>query len=86
MEIQLNDIEKVIVDTEILEQKISKTTIEFIARDFEKVHPDIILKLKSPVEATLFMGIKRKYEQVAIRLDNPQEFKKILKQHLEERN
>jgi len=86
MEIRFKDIEKLIVDTEVLEQKISKTTIEFIARDFEKVHPDIILKLKSSVEATLFMGIKRKYEQVAIRVDNPQEFKKILKQQLEERN
>ena len=86
MEIQLNDIEELIVDTEVLEQKTSKTTIEFIARDFEKVYPDIILKLKFPVEATLFMGIKRKYKQVAIRLDNPQDFKKILKQQLEERN
>jgi len=86
MEIQLKDIEELIVDTEVLEQKTSKTTIEFIARDFEKVYPDIILKLKFPVEATLFMGIKRKYEQVAIRLDNPQDFKKILKQQLEERN
>ncbi|WP_244658340.1 beta-carotene 15,15'-monooxygenase [Priestia megaterium] len=86
MEIRFKDIEELIVDTKMLEQKISKTTIEFIARDFEKVHPDIILKLKSPMEATLFMGIKRKYEQVAIRVDNPQKFKKILKQQLEERN
>ncbi|WP_371399894.1 beta-carotene 15,15'-monooxygenase [Priestia megaterium] len=83
MEIQLKDIKELIEDTQILEQKISKTTIEFIARDFEKVHPDIILKLNSPVEATLFMGIKRKYEQVAIRVDNPNDFKKILKQKLE---
>ncbi len=86
MEIGFKDIEELIADTETLEQKISKTTIEFIARDFEKVYPDIILKLKSPMEATLFMGIKKKYEQVAIRVDNPQEFKKILKQQLEERN
>ncbi|UOE58999.1 beta-carotene 15,15'-monooxygenase [Priestia filamentosa] len=82
MEVQFKDIEELIEDKEILEQKVSKTTIEFIARDFEKVHPDLILKLKSPVQATLFMGIKREYEQVAIRVDHPHEFKETLKQKL----
>ncbi|SUV09715.1 membrane protein [Priestia megaterium] len=83
MEIRFQDIEEIIEDTHILEQKIPSTTIEFIARDFETVHPDLLLTLKSPVEATLFMGIKKKYKQVAIRVDDPHAFKKIVKERLE---
>ncbi|MEQ7805484.1 beta-carotene 15,15'-monooxygenase [Priestia megaterium] len=83
MEISFKDIEEIIEDTHILKQKIPSTTIEFIARDFETVHPDLLLTLKSPVEATLFMGIKKKYQQVAIRVDDPHAFKKIVKERLE---
>lgn len=80
MEIRWKDIESVIEDKEILEQKLSKQTIDFMARDFEKVIPTVILKLKNPLEATLLMGIKKKYEQVAIRVDDPERFKEMLKQ------
>ncbi|MGG1366326.1 beta-carotene 15,15'-monooxygenase [Priestia megaterium] len=83
MEIRFQDIEEIIEDTHILEQKIPSTTIEFIARDFETVHPDLLLILKSPIEATLFMGIKKKYQQVAIRIDDSHAFKKIVKERLE---
>ncbi|MGE7713309.1 beta-carotene 15,15'-monooxygenase [Priestia megaterium] len=83
MKIRFQDIEEIIEDTHILEQKIPSTTIEFIARDFETVHPDLLLILKSPIEATLFMGIKKKFKQVAIRVDDPHAFKKIVKERLE---
>jgi hypothetical protein len=83
MEISFKDIEEIVEDTHILEQKIPNTTIEFIARDFEKVYPDLLLTLKFPIEATLFMGIKKKYQQVAIRVDDPHVFKKIVKERLE---
>ncbi|KRD90333.1 beta-carotene 15,15'-monooxygenase [Bacillus sp. Root147] len=83
MEIRFQDIEEIIEDTHTLGQKIPSTTIEFIARDFETVHPDLLLTLKSPIEATLFMGIKKKYQQVAIRVDDPHAFKKIVKERLE---
>ncbi|MEH7342103.1 beta-carotene 15,15'-monooxygenase [Priestia megaterium] len=83
MEISFKDIKEIVEDTHILEQKIPNTTIEFIARDFEKVYPDLLLILKSPIEATLFMGIKKKYQQVAIRVDDPHVFKKIVKERLE---
>ncbi|UKJ79150.1 beta-carotene 15,15'-monooxygenase [Priestia megaterium] len=83
MKIRFQDIEEIIEDTHILEQKIPSTTIEFIARDFETVHPDLLLTLKSPIEATLFMGIKKKYKQVAIRVDDSHAFKKIVKERLE---
>jgi hypothetical protein len=75
MEISFKDIEEIVEDT--------NTTIEFIARDFEKVYPDLLLTLKFPIEATLFMGIKKKYQQVAIRVDDPHVFKKIVKERLE---
>lgn len=83
MEIPFRDIAEIVEDTHILEQKIPSTTIGFIARDFEAVHPDLLLILKSPTEATLFMGIKKKYQQVAIRVDDPHAFKKIVKERLE---
>ncbi|WP_423241670.1 beta-carotene 15,15'-monooxygenase [Priestia megaterium] len=83
MEIPFRDIAEIVEDAHILQQKILNATIEFIARDFETVHPDLLLILKSPIEATLFMGIKKKYQQVAIRIDDPHAFKKIVKEHLE---
>ncbi len=43
-----------------------------MARDFEETFPDVILKLKHPVEATLTLGIMKPYDQVAIRLDEPE--------------
>lgn len=82
MEIRFEDIEELIEDRSIIERRRSKKTIDFVARDFEQVHPDVILKLKHPVEATLFMGTKRRYEQVAIRVDDPIKFKEVLKMKL----
>ncbi|MGG3927103.1 beta-carotene 15,15'-monooxygenase [Metabacillus fastidiosus] len=80
MEIKWTDIEEIIEDREILERKLSKNTIDFIARDFETVHPTVLLKFKYPLEATMFMGIKKKYDQAAIRVDESEKFKEILKQ------
>lgn len=82
MEIRWEDIEEVIEDRDVLEQKLSKNTIDFIARDIEKVYPSVLLKLKYPVEAMLFMGIKKEYEQVAIRVDDSEKFNGILKQRV----
>lgn len=82
MEIRWEDIEEVIEDRSILERKPSKGTIDFVARDFEKVYPDVIIKLKHPVEATLLMGMKKKFKQVAIRVDEPEKFKDVLKSKL----
>ncbi|PAV30922.1 beta-carotene 15,15'-monooxygenase [Virgibacillus profundi] len=82
MKISWSDIEEVIEEPKILQKKPPKDTIEFIARDFEQVQPDVILKLKYPVEATLIMGIKKKYNQVAIRVDDPEKFKSVVKEKL----
>lgn len=82
MEIRWEDIEEVIEDRSILEKKLSKNTIDFVARDFEKTYPDVIIKLKHPGEATLLMGIKKKYEQVAIRVDDSVKFKEVLRTKL----
>ncbi|WP_042349277.1 hypothetical protein [Bacillus massiliigorillae] len=78
MEIKYEDIEELVADSETLEKKLPKTTIDFMARDFEQITPHLILKLKRPVEATLFMGIKKQYEEVAIRVDEPERFIRML--------
>lgn len=78
MEIRWEDIEGIIEDRAILEKKLTKHTIDFVARDFEDVFPDVIIKLKQPQQATLLMGFTKSYEQVAIRVDDPKTFKEIL--------
>ena len=82
IEMKWSDIEEIIEDNEMLQKKRSKDTINFIARDFEVTHPTVILKLKSPVEATLLMGLSRRYEKVAIKVDNPAPFKGVLRDKL----
>jgi len=82
MEIKWTDIETLIDEQEQLKQKVTEKTIEFIYRDLEEVYPNVILKLKHPVQATLIMGIKKEYEQVAIRVDEPERFKVILKEKI----
>lgn len=79
MEVKWSDIEEIIEDGPVLEQKLSKDTIDFIARDFETVYPDFIIRFKEPVEATLAMGFKKKYKQVAIRVDEPEKFGTMIK-------
>lgn len=82
MKINLSDIEEVVDEHDILKQKRSKDTIDFLARDFEEVHPDVILKLKQPVQATLIMGMKKEYSQVAIKVDDLIRFKQVLNEKI----
>jgi hypothetical protein len=83
MVLSLDDIASITMDHELLEKKIDKkTTIEFIARDFETVHPHMILELKNPCHATLFLGIKKTYTRVVLRMDNPTKFYEALKERI----
>ena len=82
IEIKWTDIEEIIEEPQILREKRSKDTIEFVARDFEDTYPTVILKLKHSVAATLVMGMRKRYEKVAIKVDNPESFKKLLQENL----
>ncbi|MDE3840983.1 beta-carotene 15,15'-monooxygenase (plasmid) [Bacillus methanolicus] len=83
MVLSLDNIASITIDQELLEKKIDKkTTIEFIARDFETVHPHMILELKNPCRATLFLGIEKTYMRVALRMDNPTKFYEALKERI----
>jgi len=77
-EIHFDKIEEIIEDKEQLERKLSKDTIDFVARDFGEAYPQVILKMKEPVEVTFMLGIKKRYNQVAIKVDQSQEFKQML--------
>ncbi|WP_338752691.1 beta-carotene 15,15'-monooxygenase [Bacillus sp. FJAT-52991] len=85
-EIQFEDIECIIEDPVILESKLPKDTIDFIVRDFEKVYPDMILKMKKPVRVTLFMGIQKEYAKIAIRSDNPTQLKTMILNKMDNKN
>lgn len=83
MVLSLDDIASITMDQKLLEKKIDKnTTIEFIAKDFETVHPHMILELKNPCRATLFFGIEKTYTRVALRMDNPKKFHEALKERI----
>jgi len=83
MELSVDDIDSITIHKELLEEKIDQnTTIEFIARDFEPVHPDMILELKKPCQATLFFGFKKSYTRVALRVDNSASFYHALEERI----
>ncbi|MGE7949301.1 beta-carotene 15,15'-monooxygenase [Lysinibacillus sp. NPDC093688] len=83
-EIRFDQIEELIEDKEQLEGKLAKDTIDFIARDFEAAYPQFILKMKEPVEVTFMLGLKKRYNNVAIKADQVQEFRKMLLQGMED--
>lgn len=73
------NIETIIEDPALLHHKLSKDTIDFIIRDFEKVYPDFILKMKTPQKVTVFMGMEKVYQYIAIKCDSPEELKVYIK-------
>lgn len=77
--IDVSNIAEIIEDPEMLQRKKTKDTIEFMARDFEKVYPDILLKMATPQKVTLAMGLEKHYDYIAIKTDDPQAFKAQLK-------
>lgn len=77
-EINYTSIEAIIEEPEILQKKLSKNTADFVIRDFEKVYPDIILKMKKPQKVTLFMGIEKEFDFVAIKSDHPEQLKQLI--------
>ncbi|RHW38524.1 beta-carotene 15,15'-monooxygenase [Lysinibacillus yapensis] len=85
MDIRFDEIESVITDKVQLKQKLAKETIDFVARDIDEVHPTIILKLKKPKEASLIMGIKKTYQNVAIKFDDQNAINAILNKYNEKR-
>ncbi len=76
MEIEWNQIDKVITNLDF--QPPKKAKIEFIARDLEDVEADLILKLKTPTEATLYLGFKKHYHYVAIKSDDPKRLEQVI--------
>lgn len=60
----------------------SKGLIEFIARDMEEAKPNCVLHFKEPLKATLFMGMEKKFNMAAIRLDEPERFRDVLEEKL----
>lgn len=82
VKVKFQDIEQVIDKKEILENKLSKDTIDFIAKDIGSNNPDVILKMKQPIKAMLFMGMQKNYSNVAIKADDPQKLKTIILNHV----
>ena len=80
VEIRFSDIEEVIEDKDILEGKLSKDTIDFVARDFGEAYPQFILNMKEPIDVTFMMGIKKQYKKIAIKADQVHEFRDMLVQ------
>lgn len=60
----------------------SKGLVEFIARDMEEAKPNCVLHFKEPLKATLFMGMEKKFNMAAIRLDEPERLRHALEEKL----
>lgn len=56
----------------------NKNTILFAYKDLEPVEPQAVIHLYSPVEATIFMGMKKSITEFAIRVDELERLKIIL--------
>lgn len=80
--IDMDHIEMIIDDAEILQRKRSKNTVEFIVRDFEKVYPDMILKMKTPQRVTGLIGKHKMYDYVAIKCDDSERLKWLIEMHM----
>lgn len=78
--IDWSNVADIISDHQVIKQKRAKDTLEFLARDFETIHPDVIIVLKEPI---IKKGIFRPkiYRKVAIKVDEPQSFKAALNQY-----
>lgn len=80
--IDYSNVECLVDDPTILENKLTKDTADFVLRDFEKVYPDLILKMKSPQKVIFFMGIEKEYNHIAIKSDSPIELKELIQSNL----
>jgi hypothetical protein len=56
-----------------------KDTLIFMYRDFEQTEPQVIIHFKEPVEAILFMGRKRSVSSIALRVDETEKLKQLLR-------
>lgn len=84
MKLSYADIENISVDKEKLTQKLNKkTTIDFVARDFEVVYPHVLLNLRRPCKARFYLGFEKQYDKVAIRMDDPTKFLAIVENKME---
>ncbi len=78
MKVDLNNIKRIIDEPTLLQKKLSRDTIDFIARDFEDVSPHMILELKKPVKTNFIFGIQKEYKFIAIRADEPNRLKAVI--------
>lgn len=73
-EIQLDQIAEIVIDQNVLQQKLPKQTAQFIMQDLETPKPNILLKMKSPVKVIMPFGLEKQYTEVAILVDEPKAF------------
>src|SRR5699024_1373975 len=82
MKVKWDNIEEIIDDSNVLQKKLTKDTIDFIARDFGEATPHFILKLKEPTESWFILGMKKSFTYVAIRADEPSRLKKDIRRRV----
>lgn len=75
--IRFDDIEQVIENPQVPEKR-SKDTIQFMPVDLTTPDPHLLLIMKKPIPAILFMGMKKEYTKVEIHSDSPNELKEAI--------
>lgn len=60
------------------EASLRMEALQFIFKDFESADAQVVITLKEPVQATMFMGRKKAVMELAIRVAEPEKLKKLL--------
>ncbi|OES43411.1 hypothetical protein [Domibacillus iocasae] len=62
--------------------KPHKEVLEFILKDFEPLEVQVVITLREPLEATMFMGSKKAVTELALRVDEPEKLKQLLQKEM----
>jgi len=73
--VDLKDIKEIVWGDIQLKQK---DVMYFMSKDFEELNPQVLIQFKEPIQASSFMGRKKWVNNIAIRVDEPEKFKKLL--------
>lgn len=60
------------------EAALRMEALQFLLKDFESADAQVVITLKKPVQAMMFMGRKKAVMELAIRVDEPEKLKKLL--------
>ncbi|QPC45626.1 beta-carotene 15,15'-monooxygenase [Mangrovibacillus cuniculi] len=78
VKIPLTSVVRVVENAEEMKILRKKGTVEFMASDMNTPEPDFIILLSQPVKVKYYLGFSKKYQQIAVRCDDPKGMRELL--------